>query len=109
AARVRTCSTSLASGLSAFWRKHRHNRNDPAGQAYFRATSVYAIWDDHEVRNDFSGPTETLTEVGRRALIDYFPIRPPGEERGRLYRKSRGGALLEVFILDPRQYRSADA
>ena len=99
----------VARRLADFWAKHRHNRNDPAGQAYFRATSVYAIWDDHEVRNDFSGPTEPLTEVGRRAFIDYFPIRPPAEEPGRLYRKFRWGALLEVFILDTRQYRSADA
>jgi alkaline phosphatase D len=45
-------------------------------------------------------------EVARRAFIDYFPIRPPREEPGRLYRKFRWGTLLEVFILDTRQYRS---
>jgi alkaline phosphatase D len=47
-------------------------------------------------------------EPGRRAFIDYFPIRPPREEPGRLYRRFRWGALLEVFILDTRQYRSPD-
>jgi alkaline phosphatase D len=75
-------------------------------QAYLRRASVYAIWDDHEVRNDFAGPTERLMEPGRRAFIDYFPIQPPREEPGRLYRRFRWGALLEVFILDTRQYRS---
>lgn len=96
----------VARRLADFWAKHRYNREDPAVQAYFRGTSVYAIWDDHEVRNDFSGPGEPLMEPGRRAFIDYFPIRPPREEPGRLYRRFRWGALLEVFILDTRQYRS---
>ena len=99
----------VARRLADFWAKHLYNRQDPAGQAYFRSTSVYAIWDDHEVRNDFSGPTEPLTETGRRAFIDYFPIRPPREEPGRLYRSFRWGSLLEVFILDTRQYRSPNA
>jgi alkaline phosphatase D len=45
-------------------------------------------------------------EAGRRAFLDYFPIVPPPEEPGRLYRRFRWGALLEVFILDTRQYRS---
>ena len=51
-------------------------------------------------------PPSPCTEPGRRAFIDYFPIRPPREEPGRLYRQFRWGALLEVFILDTRQYRS---
>lgn len=96
----------VAGRLADFWAKHRYNRADPAVQAYFRRASVYAIWDDHEVRNNFAGPSEPLMEVARRAFIDYFPIRPPREEAGRLYRKFRWGALLELFILDTRQYRS---
>lgn len=96
----------VARRLADFWAKHRYNREDPAVQAYFRRASVYAIWDDHEVRDNFSGPAEPLMEAGRRAFIDYFPVRPPREEPGRLYRQFRWGALLEVFILDARQYRS---
>ena len=99
----------VARRLADFWAKHRYNREDPALQAYFRRASVYAIWDDHEVRDNFAGPTEPLMEPGRRAFIDYFPIRPPREEPGRLYRQFRWGALLEVFILDTRQYRSPNA
>jgi alkaline phosphatase D len=98
----------VARRLPDFWAKHRYNREDPAVQAYFQRTSVYAIWDDHEVRNDFAGSSEPLMEAGRQAFVDYFPILPPREEPGRLYRKFRWGALLEVFILDTRQYRSAN-
>ena len=78
-------------------------------QAFFRQTAVYAIWDDHDVRNDFAGPSEPLMPVGRQAFLDYFPIVPPAEEPGRLYRRFRWGGVLEVFILDTRQYRSRNA
>lgn len=96
----------VATTLEEFRAKHRYNRADSAVQAFFRSTSVYAIWDDHEVRNDFSGSVEPLMAVGRQAFLDYWPIRPPMEESGRLYRSFRWGRLLELFILDTRQYRS---
>jgi alkaline phosphatase D len=96
----------VARRLADFWSKHRYNREDPAVQAFYRRTSVYAIWDDHEVRDNFAGPTEPLMEPARRAFIDYYPIQPHRDEPGRLYRKFRWGALLEIFILDTRQYRS---
>ncbi len=95
-----------ATTLEEFRDKHRYNRADPTLQEFFRSTSVYAIWDDHEVKNDFSGPSEPLMPVGRRAFLDYWPIQPPPDEPARLYRKARWGRLLEVFILDTRQYRS---
>lgn len=98
----------VARTLSQYQAKHRYNRADPAVQDYFRRTSVFAIWDDHDVGNNFSGPTEPRMAAGRQAFLDYFPVLPPPEEPGRLYRRFRWGRLLEVFILDTRQYRSAN-
>jgi alkaline phosphatase D len=92
--------------LAQYHARHRYQREDPPLQALLRGTSVYAIWDDHEVRNDFSGPHEPLMPVGRQALLDYWPIAPSPEEPTRLYRRFRWGRLLELFILDTRQYRS---
>lgn len=99
----------VATSLGGFRARHRYNREDPYVQEFFRGTSVYAIWDDHEVRNDFDGPTEPLMPAGRRAFFEYWPIASPVEEPSRLYRKFRWGRLLEVFILDLRQYRSSNA
>ncbi len=96
----------VASTLAGFRRKHRYNREDPALSAFLAGTAVYAIWDDHEVRNNFAGPSEPLMAVGRQAFLEYWPILPPAEEPARLYRAFRWGGLLEVFILDTRQYRS---
>jgi alkaline phosphatase D len=98
----------VATTLPEFRAKHRYNRADPALQAFFRSTAVYAIWDDHEVRNDFAGSVEPLMPVGRQAFLDYWPIRPSPEESGRLYRRVRWGKLLEIFVLDTRQYRSSN-
>ena len=95
-----------ATTLPEFHAKHRYNREDDGVQRFFRATSVYAIWDDHEVRNDFSGPTEPLMPVGRQAFLDYWPIAPPPDDPTRLYRRVRWGQLAEIFVLDARQYRS---
>ncbi len=98
----------VASTLAGFRAKYRYHRADPALGKLLSQTSVSAIWDDHEVRNDFAGPHEPLMPLGRQAFLDYWPLWPPPAEPTRLYRKLRWGRLLEVFILDTRQYRSAN-
>jgi len=95
-----------ADTLPQYHARHRYNREDAAYQRLLARTPTYAIWDDHEVRNDFSGPTEPLMPAGRQAFIDYWPLIPPADDPTRLYRRARWGRLLEVFILDTRQYRS---
>jgi alkaline phosphatase D len=99
----------VARTLPQFHAKHRYNRADPGVQDYFRRTPVYVIWDDHEVRNDFAGTVDPLMPVGLRAFLDYFPIEPPAGDADRLYRSFRWGDLVEVFILDTRQYRSVNS
>jgi alkaline phosphatase D len=94
-----------ASTLAEYRARHRYNREDPAFQEFLRRTPVYAIWDDHEVRNDFAGPSEPRMPIGRQAFLDYWPVLP-SDDPHRLYRSVRWGRLLEVFILDTRQYRS---
>jgi alkaline phosphatase D len=95
--------------LPGFRTKHRYNRADPAVQQLFRTTSVWATWDDHDVRNDFAGPSEALMPSGRRALVEYWPIDAPAGDPYRLYRGFRWGRLAEIFLLDTRQYRSPNA
>lgn len=95
-----------ASTQEEFWRKHRYQREDQPLRELLAVTPVYAIWDDHEVRNDFSGPSEPLTPLGLKAFLDYFPIRRTAEEPQRLYRAFRWGKHLELLLLDTRQYRS---
>ena len=95
-----------ATTLAEYRARHRYQRGAEALRRFLEATPVYAIWDDHEVRNDFSGPFDSQMPVGRQALREYWPIRVGPDDPHRLYRMVRAGADLEVFILDTRQYRS---
>lgn len=93
-----------AARLPEFWAKYRGNRRDFASQRLFSDTSVYVIWDDHEVVNDYEG-NHPLAAAGWQAFFDYWPIRGHPEESWRLYRSFRWGKTLELFLLDTRQYR----
>lgn len=96
----------VAETLGGFRRKHLYNRRDPSFAALLAQTPVSAIWDDHEVRNDFAGRQEPLMPLGRQAFQEFWPLQPPPEEPTRLYRRLRWGRTLDLFILDTRQYRS---
>ncbi|MSQ47557.1 MAG: hypothetical protein EXR78_04075 [Deltaproteobacteria bacterium] len=96
----------VASTQEQFWAKHRYQREDRFLKDLLATTSLYPIWDDHEVKNDFSGPSEPLTPIGLHAFFDYFPLRRVPEEPHRLYRSFRWGTRVELFLLDTRQYRS---
>jgi alkaline phosphatase D len=92
--------------LEEFRAKHRYNRADPSVQRLFRRTSVTAIWDDHDVKSNFSGPAQPLTAIGLRAFLDSWPVATPPDDPTRLYRRLRWGRLVEIFVLDTRSYRS---
>jgi alkaline phosphatase D len=96
----------LATTLAEYRARHRYQRGAEALRRFLETTPVCAIWDDHEVRNDFSGPFDSRMPVGRQALREYWPIRAAADDPHRLYRRVRAGADLDLFILDTRQYRS---
>lgn len=96
----------VARRLPEFWAKYRRNREDLSSEGCYCATSIYATWDDHEVVNDF-GPGHHLAPIGRKAFLDYWPIRHREGEADRIYRSFRWGQAAEIFILDVRQYRNA--
>ncbi len=95
-----------ATTLETYRLRHRYQRGAEALQRFLGTVPVYAIWDDHEVRDNFSGPFDPHMPAGRQAFREYWPIASPEEEPNRLYRSVRYGADLELFILDTRQYRS---
>lgn len=99
----------LATTLAEYRARHRYQRGAEAMRRFLETTPVYAIWDDHEVRNDFAGPFDSQMPAGRQALREYWPIRVAPDDPHRLYRTVRAGADLELFVLDTRQYRSRNA
>jgi alkaline phosphatase D len=103
-----------AATLDAYWAHWRYNRDDPTFRRLLARTPYYAVWDDHEVANDFGPlhdtlpwkPDRHLLPLGRAAFVDYAPMLP--EPPQRLYRTVRWGRHLELFVLDTRQYRDAN-
>lgn len=99
-----------AASLPVYRGKYRENRGDVFLQDLLAATSVYAVWDDHEVLNDYAGQTvdPLLLAHGVQAFFEYMPVRPHPSDPTRLFRRFRWGKDVELFILDERQYRSAE-
>lgn len=105
--------------LDNYWAHWKYNREDKAFRELLRNTAYVAIWDDHEVVNDF-GPLhdtrdtapyvsgEHLLPLGLQAFLDYNPVAETGLTPDRLYRSLRWGKHLELIVLDNRQYRDAN-
>jgi len=100
------------------WAKYKINLKNRSLQALRGSAGYYSQWDDHEFVNDFS-PKEnsfdnnvninggTLYKRGTQAFRDYAPVK--WTKRTGLYRSFRWGKNLEVFFLDERSFRSANA
>jgi alkaline phosphatase D len=108
----------LALTVEAKWAKYKVNLGNRSLRALRRSAGFYSQWDDHEFVNDFS-PAEnsfdngvninghTLYNRGLRAFRDYAPVR--FTKRDGLYRHIRWGKNLDLFFLDERSFRSANA
>jgi alkaline phosphatase D len=108
----------IALSVKQKWAKYKINLRNKALRDLRRSAGFYSQWDDHEFVNDFS-PAEnsfdndvnvngrTLYRRGMRAFRDYAPVR--WTKRDGLYRRMRWGRNLEVFFLDQRSFRSANA
>jgi len=102
-----------------YWAHWKYNREDAEYQKLLANTPYVAIWDDHEVVNDFGPLHDTRDQVpythgthllplGLKAFLDYNPVAPLEATPKRLYRNIRWGRNLELFVLDNRQYRDAN-
>lgn len=99
----------VAKTLAEYRARHHYQRGAAALRRLLETVPVYVTWDDHEVKNNFSGPFEPQMPAGRQALQEYWPIRTDASDPHRLYRSVRSGSDLELFFLDTRQYRSRNA
>lgn len=104
-----------AKTLDEYRARYRENRELSALRQLLQATSTYAIWDDHEVRDDFSGQSvdPSLYAIGRKAFLEYMPLaepelpRDPDGAGAPLFRVFHWGKDVDLMILDTRSCRSA--
>ena len=111
--------------LDEFRQKYRLYQSDPQLQAMHAAHPFVAIWDDHEVEDNYAGDQassaaeEGMTNPGepRRVTIaqrrsngykTFFDSMPRLRRKGdpsRIYGRARLGRMADLFMLDQRQYR----
>ena len=99
-----------AETLDEYRAKYKENRDIDFLRQILASTSIYTVWDDHEVENDFAGTTvdPELFAAGLQAFREYMPL--SGDDTpGVLYRRFRWGQAVEIIILDQRSFRDEDA
>tara|TARA_B100000029_G_scaffold354202_1_gene346987 strand:- start:1079 stop:2374 length:1296 start_codon:yes stop_codon:yes gene_type:complete len=84
--------------------KYKENRDDESLQKFLRNVPVYAIWDDHEVENNFNSSWGPKIKIARQAFREYWPVK--SEEKTILYYSFSWSKLADFIILDTRQFRS---
>lgn len=106
--------------LAGYRRRYALHHADGDLQTLHAAAPCLATWDDHEVQNDYSGtwsqdtriPPEAFERRRRaayQAFYEHMPLRRrsiPTPTNLRLYDRYRFGDLVELTMLDERQYRT---
>lgn len=117
---VRPYGLEEATTLAGYRNRYALHRTDPHLQRLHAAAPCLAIWDDHEVHDDYSGiwtktpgvaPADFLRRraAGYQAFYEAMPIRRARLDGGLetpIHRRVRYGRLAEFFMLDGRQHRS---
>ncbi|MFE3742352.1 alkaline phosphatase D family protein [Streptomyces sp. NPDC059134] len=117
---VRDNNGPVIQTLADYRKRHALYKGDPSLRAAHAAHPWFLTWDDHEVANDYSGTGGGAPFLQRRAAAyqawyEHLPHRDAGDGDGvsaalpdpEIHRVRRWGDLLELAVLDLRQYRSA--
>lgn len=105
--------------LTEYRNRHALYKSDPLLRKAHERFPWVAVWDDHEVSNNYANdkqekgqPRDQFLErraSGYQAYYEHMPLRrasiPSGSKMG-LYRHLDLGKLMRLHMLDTRQYRS---
>lgn len=115
---TRRSPITAARSLDEYRRLHAYYKLDKDLQLGHAHTSWLFTWDDHEVANDYAAdkdedfePVESFLKrraAAYKAYYEHLPLRIAAKPKGpdaRLYQRVPFGNLLEINMLDTRQYR----
>ncbi|MDP8917116.1 MAG: alkaline phosphatase D family protein [Pseudomonadota bacterium] len=108
--------------LDDYRRRYAQYKMDADLQAAHAAAAWFTVWDDHETDNnwvaalDENGTPPEVFALRRQAAVqayyEHMPLRArsfPAGSTLQLYRRAAYGRLLDLSLLDTRQYRSDQA
>ena len=105
-----------ASSLADYRMRYATYRSDADLQAAHAAHPFIAVWDDHEVINDWwrdgaaghtprKGDWHVRLAAALQAYREWMPVRETGSGTFHLYRSFRFGRLVDLTMLDTRSFR----
>ncbi|MCX6533943.1 MAG: alkaline phosphatase D family protein [Actinobacteria bacterium] len=118
---VRLHNSDEIRDLVAYRNRYGLYKSDPLLQAAHQMCPWVVTWDDHEVENNYANltpedPADTAGHTARRAAAyqawwEHMPVRfdPPVDENLTIYRQFSWGSLVNMLVLDTRQYRDDQA
>ncbi len=122
--RVRKHSDGVeATTLPLYRNRYAQYRLDPDLQRLHAEVPCVMTWDDHEVQNDYADQWAQTFEdpalflkrraAAYQAYYEHMPLRPsrslPNGPSMRVHDRFQFGGLVEISLLDGRQYRSREA
>ncbi|MFT3722127.1 MAG: alkaline phosphatase D family protein [Hyphomonadaceae bacterium] len=100
-------------------RRYAQHKSDADLQAAHAAAAWFAVWDDHDIENNWASDWDengTPPEIFRlrrqaaaQAFYEHMPLRRSALPNGvsmQIYRRAAFGDLMDLNLLDTRQYRS---
>jgi alkaline phosphatase D len=113
---VRQDPIGEAMTLTDYRQKYQLYLSDPHLREVRRRFPWVVVWDDHELFDNYAGSVVAQQDPQRQrdaytAFLEYMPVQPvtplspSGTPDVRLYRQLSFGDLLDVWVLDERQYR----
>jgi alkaline phosphatase D len=119
---VRKHEVGTPTTLPEFRDRYALYKLDPDLQAAHAAFPWLTTWDDHEVADDYADDRSYTTRdpaqfmkmraAAYQAYYEHLPLPASARPRGpfaTIYERYRFGDMLDVMLLDDRQYRSAPA
>jgi alkaline phosphatase D len=116
--------------LDDYRRRYALHKSDADLQAMHAACPWMVTWDDHEVQNDYAGPSpgdsgppvadfSARRAAAYQAFYEHMPVRVSvltravaglaGGAEMRIYQRVPYGRLASLYMLDARQYKDAQA
>jgi alkaline phosphatase D len=104
----------LTTDLAGYRLRHAVYRTDPDLQAAHAAAPWIVTWDDHDVGDNYLDRGDPAGFLNRRvaayqAYYEHLPLRMSSVPQGpqmRVYRRLGYGDLMDLHVLDTRQYRN---
>lgn len=114
--------SKVAETLAEFRGNYIYNLLDENVRRFNAQVPLLVQWDDHETTNNWY-PGEMLADDnrytvkscdllaarGKRALLEYMPMRWDANDPERIYRSFNYGPNLDIFMLDERSYRGSNS